>query len=124
MAVTGSVNQFGYVQPIGGATQKIEGFFAVCKARGLTGTQGVMIPASNIDNLMLRDEVIEAVAQGRFHIYAVETIDQGIEILTGVPAGERLPDGTYPEDTVHHKAQLRLAELAEGLERYTGYRTP
>lgn len=119
IAVTGSVNQRGQVQPIGGATQKIEGFYQVCKARGLTGNQGAMIPASNVSNLMLREDVIESVREGQFHIYAVETIDQGIEILTGLPAGERQPDGTYPEGTVHHAVQQRLRGLAEELVRYS-----
>jgi predicted ATP-dependent protease len=121
-AVTGSVNQLGQVQPIGGATQKIEGFYEVCKARGLTGSQGVMIPASNVSNLMLREEVVQAVQEGGFHIYAVETIDQGIEVLTGVDPGERGPDGTFPEETVHHAVQSRLREMAEELERFTGFR--
>lgn len=123
IAVTGSVNQLGQVQPIGGATEKIEGFFDICRERGLTGTQGVMVPASNVKNLMLSPEVVEAVAAGQFHVYAVSTIDEGIEILTGVPAGERNADGTYADGTVHHAAQNRLHQLVEELERYAGYRT-
>jgi predicted ATP-dependent protease len=122
IAVTGSVNQLGQVQPIGGATQKVEGFYEVCKARGLTGTQGVIIPASNVKNLMLREEVVSAVEEDLFHIYAVETIDQGTAILTGIPAGERSPDDNFPEGTVHHAVKARLQELAESLERYAGYR--
>jgi lon-related putative ATP-dependent protease len=122
IAVTGSVNQLGDVQPIGGATQKIEGFYEVCKARGLTGKQGVIIPVSNVKSLMLREEVMNAVEEGLFHIYAVETIDQGIRILTGIPAGERGPDGTFPEGTVHHAVKLRLQQLAESLEHYAGFR--
>ena len=96
IAVTGSVNQYGNVQAIGGVNEKIEGFFAVCKVQGLTGEQGVIIPTANVQHLMLDEEVIQAVAEGKFHIWAVDSVDQGIEILTGVPAGERQPDGTYP----------------------------
>jgi lon-related putative ATP-dependent protease len=113
MAVTGSVNQRGQVQAIGGVNQKIEGFFDICKARGLTGDQGVLIPVSNVKNLMLRHDVIDAVEEGRFHIYPVETVDEGIEILTGVPAGERGPDGNYPEGTINYEVEERLGELAE-----------
>lgn len=113
IAVTGSVNQKGEIQPIGGATQKIEGYFAVCKIKGLTGQQGVMIPYQNIDDLTLNDEVIEAVRQGKFHIYPVKTIDQGIEILTGVPAGERQSDGTYPQNTVHNLVSQKLKEYTD-----------
>jgi predicted ATP-dependent protease len=118
IAVTGSVNQKGEVQPIGGVNQKVEGFFDVCKAKGLTGEQGVMIPHQNVRNLMLRDDVVKAVHEGQFHIYEVKTIDEGIEILTGVPAGERRTDGTYPESTVNYRADKRLRELAEGLKGY------
>jgi len=113
MAVTGSVNQRGQVQAIGGVNQKIEGFFDICKARGLTGDQGVIIPQSNVKNLMLRQDVVDAVEAGRFHVYPVETIDEGIEILTGVPAGEPGPEGEYPEGTINDKVAQRLAELAE-----------
>jgi predicted ATP-dependent protease len=112
-AVTGSVNQRGQVQAIGGVNQKIEGFFDICEARGLTGDQGVVIPASNVKNLMLRHDVIDAVKEGSFHIYPVETVDEGIEILTGIPAGDRGPDGGYPEGTINHKVEQRLAELAK-----------
>jgi len=118
IAVTGSVNQKGEVQPIGGVNQKVEGFFDVCKAKGLTGEQGVMIPHQNVRNLMLRDDVVKAVHEGQFHIYKVKTIDEGIEILTGLPAGERQADGTYPESTVNYRADKRLRELAEGLKGY------
>jgi lon-related putative ATP-dependent protease len=113
MAVTGSVNQRGQVQAIGGVNQKIEGFFDICKARGLTGDQGVLIPASNVKHLMLRQDVVDAVEEGTFHVYPVETVDQGIEVLTGVPAGERDEEGNYPEGTVNYKVERRLAELAE-----------
>ena len=113
IAVTGSVNQAGNVQAIGGATHKIEGFYEVCKAKGLTGKQGVIIPKHNLRNLVLKEEVIEAVQAGGFHLYAVSTIDEGIEVLTGVPAGEREEDGTYPEGTVHHFVERRLQQMAE-----------
>lgn len=117
IAVTGSVNQKGEVQPIGGVTQKIEGFFAVCKIKGLTGDQGVMIPHQNVDELTLDDEVVEAVRQGQFHLYPVRTIDEGIELLTGVPAGVEGADGTYPPDTVHGLVSARLKEYNEILLR-------
>jgi len=113
LAVTGSVNQRGEVQPIGGATQKIEGFFDVCKAKGLTGEQGVLIPKPNVKNLMLRDEIVQSVREGNFHIYPVETIDQGIEILTGKEVGELHPDGTYPQGSINHAVDRRLSEFAE-----------
>jgi predicted ATP-dependent protease len=100
--VTGSVNQKGEIQPIGGVNQKIEGFFRVCQAKGLNGDQGVLIPDQNLRNLMLRDEVVDAVRQGQFHIYSARTVDEGIEVLTGIPAGERQKDGTYPENTVNY----------------------
>jgi lon-related putative ATP-dependent protease len=113
LAVTGSVNQRGEVQAIGGVNAKIEGFFDVCKARGFTGEQGVLIPASNVRNLMLREDVIEAIREGKFRIYAVQTIDEGIALLTGTLAGEPQPDGSYPEGTVNFLVQKRLRELAE-----------
>jgi len=112
MAVTGSVNQQGDVQPIGGVNQKIEGFYDVCRLKGLTGTQGVLIPAENVDDLMLRDDVIEAVAKGQFHIYPVATIEQGIEILTGAPAGKRNASGKFEPESVFGKADARLSEMA------------
>lgn len=118
IAVTGSVNQKGEVQPIGGVNQKIEGFFDVCKAKGLTGDQGVMIPYQNVRNLMLREDVIKAVHESRFHIYEVKTIDEGIEILTGAPAGERQADGTLPEGTVNYRVDKSLREYAERLKGY------
>jgi lon-related putative ATP-dependent protease len=113
LAVTGSVNQQGRVQAIGGVNEKIEGFFDICQARGLTGEQGVLIPDSNVKHLMLRQDVVEAVAEGQFHVYAVETVDQGIEILTGVPAGERDEEGQYPEGSVNARVAQRLRALAE-----------
>ncbi|MDO8055521.1 MAG: S16 family serine protease, partial [Candidatus Hermodarchaeota archaeon] len=111
-AVTGSVNQHGQVQAIGGVNQKVEGFFAVCKELGLTGDQGVLIPEANVQNLMLKDEIIEAVEAGKFHIYSVNTIHEGIELLTGVPAGEPQPDGSFPEGTIFAKVNQRLHEMA------------
>lgn len=119
IAVTGSVNQLGKVQPIGGVNYKIEGFYAVCKAKGLTGEQGVMIPASNLRHLMLKDEVLEAVKEGKFHIWSVATIDQGIEILTGVPAGEWQPDGGYPEGSINYLVDARLREMLESMKKFT-----
>ncbi|MEW6586221.1 MAG: S16 family serine protease, partial [Nitrospirota bacterium] len=119
IAVTGSVNQKGEVQPIGGVNQKIEGFFDVCNAKGgLTGKQGVMIPVQNVRNLMLREDVVQAVKEGKFHIYQVKTIDQGIEILTGEPAGDRQPDGTFLEGTVNRLVDNRLKVYAERLKEY------
>jgi lon-related putative ATP-dependent protease len=118
LAVTGSVDQLGNVQPIGGATAKIEGFFEVCRARGLTGDQGVMIPRANMDNVVLGEEAAQAVAEGRFHIWAVDTIEEGIEVLTGVPAGgERGADGRFPEGTVFRMVEDRLAAFQQSLER-------
>jgi lon-related putative ATP-dependent protease len=113
LAVTGSVNQHGQVQAIGGVNEKIEGFFAICQKRGLTGEQGVLIPVSNVENLMLRRDVVEAVEAGQFHIYPVETIDEGITILTGMPAGEPDADGNYPDDTINGRVQRKLASLAK-----------
>jgi lon-related putative ATP-dependent protease len=113
LAVTGSVDQSGQVQAIGGVNAKIQGFYDVCQARGLTGDQGVLIPAANVRNLMLREQVIEAVRQGQFHIYAVERVEEGIELLTGVPAGEADDEGNYPEGTVYAAVQAKLAEFEE-----------
>jgi predicted ATP-dependent protease len=118
VAVTGSVNQKGEIQPIGGVNEKIEGYYAVCKALGLTGKQGVMIPAQNLANVMLKPEVVDAVRAGKFHIYAVHTIDEGLEVLTGMPAGVPGPDGAYPEGTVNFLVRRRLRELAERLRRF------
>ncbi len=118
IAVTGSVNQKGEVQPIGGVNEKIEGFFKACKAKGLTGEQGVMIPQSNTKNLMLHDDVIEAVKNGQFHIYAVKNIDEGIEVLTGVPAGERQADGNYPEGTINYLVDKCLRDMAEKMRQF------
>jgi len=120
LAVTGSVNQFGQVQAIGGVNAKIQGFYDVCKERGLTGDQGVLIPASNVRHLMLRDEVVNAVAEGKFHIYAVSTIEEGIEILTGVPAGEPDDQGDYPEGTVYALIQAKLDQYAARAQEERG----
>jgi len=113
IAVTGSINQKGEIQPIGGVNEKIEGFYQVCKAKGLTGTQGVIIPHQNVDDLMLKREVVEAVKEGKFHIYPVKTIDQGIEILAGVKAGERKEEGTFEEDTVNFLVDKQLKAFAQ-----------
>lgn len=118
LAVTGSVNQKGEVQAIGGGTRKIEGFFDTCKARGLTGDQGVLIPKSNVQNLMLKDEVVQAVKAGKFRIYQIATIDEGIEVLTGVPAGEMKADGTYPEGTVYAAVDAKLRGYAKKLQQF------
>ncbi|MGQ9668109.1 MAG: Lon protease family protein, partial [Anaerolineae bacterium] len=118
IAVTGSVNQKGEVQAIGGVNEKIEGFYAICKVLGLNGRQGVIIPASNVKHLMLKDEVVEAVRRGQFHIWAVHTVDEGIEILTGVPAGRRLPDGTFEPGTVHYRVDQRLRQFSERMREF------
>jgi lon-related putative ATP-dependent protease len=120
LAVTGSVNQKGEVQPIGGVNEKTEGFFDVCRARGFTGKQGVMIPHLNIDDLMLRKDVIQAVKEGKFHIYAVKTIDQGIELLTGTKAGEKLDNGHFEEGTVNDLVDRKLRELGTKIKEYEG----
>ncbi len=111
-AVTGSVNQRGQVQAVGGVNEKIEGFFDLCRSRGLSGDHGVLIPAANVKHLMLRGDIVEAVDRGEFSIYPVETIDQGIEILTGIPAGEPDEGGVFPEGTVNYLVQRQLAEFA------------
>lgn len=118
IAVTGSINQKGEIQPIGGVNEKIEGFFDVCRAKGLTGTQGVIIPHQNVQNLMLRADVIEAVAQGKFHIYPIKTIDEGIEILTGVEAGQLREDQTFEEGTVNYLVDQELRRLAASWKAY------
>ncbi len=118
LAVTGSVNQHGVVQPIGGVNEKIEGFFDVCRLRGLTGDQGVLIPEGNVRHLMLRHDVVEAVDEGQFHIYPIRTVDEGIALLTGTPAGERQADGTFPEGTVNRAVDDRLRALAEAGQRF------
>jgi lon-related putative ATP-dependent protease len=118
IAVTGSVNQMGQIQPIGGVNEKIEGFFEVCSAGGLSGEQGVIIPAASVKNLMLREDVVDAVREGRFHIWAVRTVDEGVEILTGAPYGERRPDGTWEPDTVNARVDQRLRDYAQRLKDF------
>ncbi len=118
IAVTGSVNQKGEVQAIGGVNEKIEGFFEVCKLKGLTGQQGVMIPESNVQNLMLKEEVVEAAKAGKFNIYAVKTIDEGIEFLTGTKAGQRSQDGTFEEGSVNYLVDRHLRDMADKLNKY------
>jgi predicted ATP-dependent protease len=113
IAVTGSVNQLGQVQPVGGTIHKIEGFFDVCQLRGLTGHQGVIVPDANVRNLVLRQDVVESVREGTFHIYPVRTIDEGIALLTGRDAGEKDQEGNYPEESVNYLVDKRLRELAE-----------
>ncbi len=113
LAVTGSVNQHGRVQAVGGVTEKIEGFFDICRNRGLTGAEGVILPATNVENLVLRQDVRDAVAAGTFHIYPVEEVDQAIELLANQEAGERMKDGSYPPGTVNALVEARLASLAQ-----------
>ncbi len=108
IAVTGSVDQHGNVQPIGGVNEKIEGFFEYCRISGLTGDQGVIIPRRNVQNLMLGQDIIDAVDEGKFHIWAIDTIDEGIEILTGVAAGEPDESGCYSPGSIHGKAMAKL----------------
>jgi predicted ATP-dependent protease len=118
IAVTGSVSQKGEIQPVGGVTRKVEAFFDICRHKGLNGRQGVIIPEKNVRNLMLKKEVIDAAREGRFHVWPMRTVEEGIEILTGVEAGERQPDGTYPEGTVFQKVEKRLMELAEIVRKF------
>ena len=113
IAVTGSVNQKGQIQPIGGVNEKIEGFFQICKMRGLDGSHGVMIPVQNIDNLQLSDEIIEAVKNKQFHVYAVSTIEEGIEVLTGVPAGKKDKNGHFPAGTINHLVYEKLKKYSQ-----------
>lgn len=113
IAVTGSVNQKGQIQPIGGVNEKIEGYFQVCKTRGLDGSHGVMIPIQNVDNLQLSDEIIEAVKNQKFHVYAVSTIEEGIEVLTGVPAGKKDKDGHFPAGTINYLVYEKLKKYAK-----------
>jgi lon-related putative ATP-dependent protease len=118
IAITGAVNQKGDIQPIGGVTTKIEGFFRACKRRGLTGEQGVIIPARNISNLVLNDEVIDAVREGVFHVWPIRQVEEGWEILAGLPAGARGADGKFPPDSVYGRAAARLLEWAEGSRNF------
>ncbi|NIR46895.1 AAA family ATPase [candidate division KSB1 bacterium] len=118
IAVTGSVNQNGEVQAIGGINEKIEGFYDVCNAKGLSGSQGVVIPQSNVQNLMLREDVVEAVKNGKFHVWPVKHVDEGIEILTGLDAGESDSDGRYPKDTINERVRMRLRDFDETLKEF------
>jgi ATP-dependent Lon protease len=120
IAVTGSVNQKGEIQPIGGVNLKIEGFYDVCKARGLTGTQGVIIPYQNVDDLMLREEICRVVQKKKFHIYAIKTIDEGIEILTGVKAGKLRRDGTFEPNSFHELVDQKLEKYATLWRKFEG----
>ena len=113
IAVTGSVNQKGQIQPIGGVNEKIEGFFQICKMRGLDGSHGVMIPVQNVDNLQLSDDIIEAVKNKQFHIYSISTIEEGIEVLTGVPAGKKDKEGHFPAGTINYLVYEKLKKYAE-----------
>jgi lon-related putative ATP-dependent protease len=121
IAVTGSVNQHGDIQPIGGVNEKIEGFFDICEKRGLTGDQGVIIPKANVKNLMLKEEVVQSVKEGTFHIYAIETIDEGMELLTGMEMGERDEHGEYPEKSVNFKVESKLNKFTSIQQKFTGH---
>jgi predicted ATP-dependent protease len=116
LAVTGSVNQQGEIQPVGGINEKIEGFYDVCHARGLTGHQGVLIPEGNARHLMLREDVVEAVREERFHVYAISTVDQGIALLSGREAGERVADGQFPEGSFNWAVDQALVRNLERLK--------
>jgi lon-related putative ATP-dependent protease len=117
IAVTGSMDQNGFVQPIGGVNQKIEGFFALCKMRGLDGSHGVIIPAKNVKHLMLKKDVVDAVREGSFSIYPIGMVEEGLELLSDMPAGELREDGTYPEETVNHLVMKRLTEISQALRK-------
>jgi len=116
--VTGSINQQGAIQAIGGVNEKIEGFFDVCRIKGLTGTQGVMMPDSNVEDLMLREDILDAVAAGKFHIWPVAKVEQGIEILTGTTAGKRNGDGKFDEGTVFAMMDKRLHHMAKTMKEF------
>ena len=123
IAVTGSVNQKGEVQAIGGVNEKVEGYYEVCKVKGLNGRQGVVIPASNVRNLMLKEDIVEAIKENKFHIYPVSTIDEGIEVLTGVKAGKRQPDGTFEKGTINFLVQEKLNQMADHIKEYYPFQT-
>ena len=116
--MTGSVSQKGEIQSVGGVTRKVESFHEICKHKGLNGRQGVIIPAKNVRNLMLKQEVIDSVKVGQFHVWPISTIEEGIEILTGIEAGRLQPDGTYPEGTLFRKVDDRLMEIAEIVKKF------
>ena len=117
LAVTGSINQYGQIQAVGGVNEKIEGFFATCKSKGLTGTQGVVIPKSNIHNLMLREEVIEAVRAGQFHIWPIENVEEGLSLLSSLETGKLQDDGCYPIGTLNYLISSRLMEFSRIMEQ-------
>jgi predicted ATP-dependent protease len=119
LAVTGSVNQHGEIQAVGSVNEKIEGFFDVCRARGLTGEHGVVIPAANAQHLMLRQDVVDAVAGGQFHVYPIETADEGIEILTGMAAKDRDASGQFAEGSFNRLVEVRLLALAEAWQEFS-----
>jgi predicted ATP-dependent protease len=121
LAVTGSGNQKGEIQAIGGVNEKVEGYYDVCRLKGLTGRQGVLIPRANVQHLMLRPDVVEAIAAGQFHVYAVGSVAAGIELLTGVPMGEPDETGAYPEGTVGRRVMARLATLAAVVRHFEGH---
>lgn len=121
LAVTGSINQHGQVQPIGGVNEKIEGFFDICQRKGLTGNQGVIIPYANLQNLMLRQDVVAAAAEGKFHVYAVKSVDEALELLLETPAGERGEDGSFPPETVNGRVERQLAQFAVLRKRFAGH---
>jgi len=124
LAVTGSVNQHGEIQPVGGVTRKVEGFYDVCRTKGLTGSQGVIVPRRNLQNLVLRKDVIEAVAEGKFHLYGVNRVEEGMSLLAGMPMGERQSDGSYPEGTVNARVLEGLDRLAEAWKQFGGETQP
>jgi predicted ATP-dependent protease len=117
LAITGSMDQNGEVQPIGGVNEKIEGFFGLCKMRGLDGSHGVIIPRRNVKNLMVKQEVIDAVRDGIFSIYAIDMMEDGLELLADMPVGTAQPDGTYPEGTVNYFVMKRFDEIAQVLDK-------
>ena len=116
IAVTGSMDQIGDVQPVGGINEKVEGFFTLCNIRGLDGDQGVIIPRRNIKNLMLKNDVVDAVKEGQFSIYPIDRVEEGLEILTGMPPGDLKEDGTYPEGTINYLIVKRLTEISEAMK--------
>ncbi len=118
IAVTGSVSQKGEIQPVGGVTRKVEAFFDICKHKGLNGRQGVIIPEKNVRNLMLKQEIIDSVKEGQFHLWPISTVEEGIEILTGMEAGTLQPDGTYPEGTLFRRVDERFFEIAEIVKKF------
>ena len=117
IAVTGSMDQNGDVQPVGGINEKIEGFFDLCRVTGLDGSHGVIVPARNVKNLMLKTDVVNAVKDGKFFIYPIRKADEGLEILTGMKVGEAADDGTYPEGTINYLVVKRLTEIASSIEK-------